>query len=277
MYYIKRMIFKEIAPGNKLKPFIKCLYFYQSDSAMDYDDIVFPSGNMEVIFNLGAGNWQAKKDNDYYTTPPIEFWGQITQPLAIKSIGRNTMFGIRFYPHTAAYFFNEKLSEFNNEVVSAVDIFGASLKQLHEQLLEAKSLEKQVALAEDYFADRLLVSEKRHHKLKLVGGFVDNLVSEAGTRRITDVSARNRISSRYLNMLITEYTGLQPKLLAKINRFQHSLALVNSSAQNLTSIAIEAGYFDQSHFIREFKSFTGITPNTFAANASPINQILAGN
>jgi len=271
------MIFKEIAPGNRLKPFIKCLYFYESDSALVYDDIVFPSGNMEVIFNLGTGNWQAKKDNDYYTTPPIEFWGQITKPLAIKSIGRNVMFGIRFYPHTAAYFFNEKLSELNNEVINAADIFGPSLKHLHEQLLEAKSLEIQVRLAEGYFADRLHVSEKRHHKLKLVGGFIDSIVNEAGAGRITEVSARNRISSRYLNMLITEYTGLQPKLLAKINRFQYSLALVNSSAQNLTAIAFEAGYFDQSHFIREFKTFTGITPNTFAANASPINQVLAGN
>ena len=277
MYYIKNMIFNEIAPGNKLKPFIKCLYFYQSDSAVDYDDIVFPSGNMEVIFNLGSGNWQAKRDNDYYTTPPVEFWGQITKPLAIKSIGRNTMFGVRFYPHTAAYFFNEKLSEFNNEVVNAADIFGPSLKQLHERLLEAPGMEMRVRLAEDYFADRLHLSEKRHHKLKLVGGFINSLVNEAGTSRITDISARNRISSRYLNMLITEYTGLQPKLVTKINRFQHSLALVNSSTQNFTSIAFEAGYFDQSHFIREFKSFTGITPNTFAANASPINQLLAGN
>lgn len=277
MYYIKNMIFNEIAPGNKLKPFIKCLYFYQSDSAVDYHDIVFPSGNMEVIFNLGSGNWQAKRDNNYYTTPPVEFWGQITKPLAIKSIGRNTMFGIRFYPHTAAYFFNEKLSEFNNEVVNAADIFGPSLKQLHERLLEAAGMETRVRLAEDYFADRLHLSEKRHHKLKLVGGFINSLVNDAGTSRITDISARNRISSRYLNMLITEYTGLQPKLLTKINRFQHSLALVNSSTQNFTSIAFEAGYFDQSHFIREFKSFTGITPNTFAANASPINQLLAGN
>jgi AraC-like DNA-binding protein len=277
LYYIKIMIFNEIAPGNKLKPFIKCLYFYQPDSAVDYHDIVFPSGNMEVIFNLGSGNWQAKKGASYYTTPLIEFWGQITRPLAIKSIGRNTMFGIRFYPHTAAYFFNEKLSEFNNEVVDAADIFGPSLNQLHERLLEAPGMETRVRLAEDYFADRLHLSEKRHHKLKLVGGFINNLVNEGGTSRISDISARNRISSRYLNMLITEYTGLQPKLLTKINRFQHSLALVNSSAQNFTSIACEAGYFDQSHFIREFKSFTGTTPNTFAANASPINQLLAGN
>jgi AraC-like DNA-binding protein len=74
-----------------------------------------------------------------------------------------------------------------------------------------------------------------------------------------------------------QYTGLPPKLFCKINRFQHSLNLVNANGQNLTNIAYESGYFDQSHFIREFKSFTGITPNSFAAQASPINQVLAGN
>jgi len=74
------MIFKEIIPGLKLQPYIKCFYYYESDSDSSYDDIVFPSGTMEVIFNLGAGNWKSKADDTFHTTPPIELWGQITKP-----------------------------------------------------------------------------------------------------------------------------------------------------------------------------------------------------
>ncbi len=88
---------------------------------------------------------------------------------------------------------------------------------------------------------------------------------------------RANISTRYLNMLFTQYTGLPPKLFCKINRFQQSLVLVNNNEEKLTDVAYSSGYFDQSHFIREFKQFTGLTPNAFADNASPINQILAGN
>jgi AraC-like DNA-binding protein len=270
------MIFKEFAPDQRLKPYVKCLYFYESDSDVNYDDIVFPSGNMEIIFNLGQGNWQAKKDGAFYTTPPIELWGQVTKPLSIKSIGKNTMLGVRFYPHSAAYFFNESVAEFNNEVVNAADLMGSSLKTLYARLLDINDLGKRIALLEEYLWSRLVLFEKKHSKLNFIGQIVHSLYN-SGNEKIEAISVRNNISARYLNMLFSQYTGLPPKLFCKINRFQHSLNLVNTNEQNLTTIAYEAGYFDQSHFIKEFKAFTGITPNSFAAQASPINQVLAGN
>jgi AraC-like DNA-binding protein len=273
---ITKMIFKEILPGPKLQPYIKCFYIYESDSFLDYDDIVFPSGTMEVIFNLGEGNWKTKKDGKFNTTPPVELWGQITKPLAIKSIGKNTMLGFRFYPHSAAYFFNENVAEFNNEVVSAADLLGSSLNTLHSKLLDITDLDKRIKLIEEYLWSKLAISEKKHSKIKFVGELADSLKFNYNSEKIISISNRKNISVRYLNLLFSQYTGLPPKLFYKINRFQHSLSLIQSNEQKLTRVAYDSGYFDQSHFIREFKLFTGITPNSFAAQASPINQILAG-
>jgi AraC-like DNA-binding protein len=75
--------------------------------------------------------------------------------------------------------------------------------------------------------------------------------------------------------LFLRYTGLTPKLYTKINRFQNSLQLVGRKDATLTSIAYDCGYFDQSHFIREFKSFTGITPSVYSPQNSPLNFALA--
>jgi AraC-like DNA-binding protein len=92
---------------------------------------------------------------------------------------------------------------------------------------------------------------------------------------IENVASRYGISSRYLQKLFLQYTGLTPKLYHKINRFQKSLVLVSKKNMPLTSIAYDCGYFDQSHFIRDFKSFTGFLPsagiieNSSAILASP--------
>lgn len=268
------MIFKEIRPSLKLQAYIKCFYLYESHSDLNYDDIVFPSGTMEIIFNLGEGNWKTGKGNVFHTTPAIELWGQITKPMNIKSSGKNTMLGIRFYPHSAAYFFNENVSEFNNEVIDASDLFGTSLRSLQARLLETTDLNSRISLVEAYFLNRLILSEKKHAKIKFIGEIVNSLQNNFESENINSISVRNNISARYLNILFSQYTGLPPKLFHKINRFQYSLNLVNNNTQKLTSIAYDSGYFDQSHFIKEFKMFTGTTPTSFSLQASPINQIL---
>jgi AraC-like DNA-binding protein len=269
------MVFQEIKPSPTLKPFVKCFYFYESGPIDAFGDTVYPSGNPEVIFNLGNGHWQFQKDNDFYTTALVELWGQMTKPLAIRSSGANTMLGIRFYPHSMAYFFEESMSALNNEIIDATDLFGPTLHTLHTKLQGTPDLRTRITLLEQFLLARLQVSGKRQAKLKFVGEIVKSLKYNFGTERIADISSRNNISPRYLAMLFSEYTGLQPKLLCKINRFTYSLNLIHSNDQDLTSIAYDSGYFDQSHFIKDFKLFTGLTPHAFTTNASALNLALA--
>ncbi|MGC4101314.1 DUF6597 domain-containing transcriptional factor [Ferruginibacter sp.] len=271
------MIFKEILPSVALRPYIKEFYFYEASSDMNYDDVVFPSGNMEVVFNLGSGNWLSNQGDSFVTTPQIELWGQITEPLAIKSAGKNTMMGVRFFTYSAAYFFNENVAALNNQVQDAADLFGSSLKNLYQQLLNTDDLNDRVNLIETYLLKRLQLTEKRHDKIRFIGQIVNGLGKNIDTNKVMDISMQANVSPRYLNMLFTQYTGLAPKLFCKINRFQNSLSRINKNKEKLTGVAYESGYFDQSHFIREFKQFTGFTPNAFASKASAINQVLAGN
>jgi hypothetical protein len=107
------MTYYEMKPGKLLQPYVKCYYVYESTSNAAFEDTVFPCGCTELIFNLGAGHWQTATADGFITTPAVEWWGQLTNPLPIRSTGRNTMLGIRFFPHAAASILNDKVSLFN--------------------------------------------------------------------------------------------------------------------------------------------------------------------
>jgi AraC-like DNA-binding protein len=230
---------------------------------------------MEIIFNLGTGNWQTAVGDEYVTTPSIELWGQLSQPLPIRSIGKNTMLGVRFLPHAAAFFLDEKIEQFNNRIADYGDLSGRMVKNLHQRLLETMGAEERISLVEEFLLYKLAISEKRVKKIEVIHDIMHQIKRDDFLENINSLASRYGISSRYLQKLFVQYTGLTPKLYTKIHRFQNSLQLVGRKDTTLTSIAHDCGYFDQSHFIREFKSFTGITPSVYSPQNSPLNFALA--
>jgi AraC-like DNA-binding protein len=267
------MNFQEYRPSKNLKPYIKCYYTFESDSDAEFEDTVFPSGLMEVIFNLGEGTWETVVNNKFQTTPKIELWGQIIKPLTIKSKGKHSMLGIRFFPHTAACFLRDEIALFNNQVSDLSDILGNSIKILHSQLLETSKTKNRIELIEDFLIKRLSYKGEKPFKIDKVANILSSIKRNADESSMGDIAFKHGITPRYLHKLIYQYTGLSPKSFNKINRFQHSLKLIAKNEQPLTSIAYDCGYFDQSHFIRDFKSFTSVTPSAYLENKFPLNQV----
>ena len=269
------MTYYEIRPGQQLQQYIKCYYVYESSSAVAFEDTVFPSGCMEIIFNLGTGNWQTQPGDEYITHASIELWGQLSRPLPVRSIGRNTMLGVRFYPHGAASILPDKASLFNNQVVDYRDISGKSINTLQEQLQETRTWSKRIALLETYLLMQLEKAGKRLGKAAILKDLMYELRHQDVYETMETIATRYGISARYMQQLFLQYTGLTPKLYSQINRFQHSLRLVTNRNTSLTDIAYECGYADQSHFIKEFRAFTGTTPSGYSINNSPVTLATA--
>ena len=264
------MNYQEISPCERLQAYVKCYFLYESSSENSFVDTVFPSGCTEIIFNLGNGKWQTFSGDQFVTTPAIELWGQIIKPLTIRSIGKNTMLGIRLFPHAMSCFVNESIESLNNQVIDFKDVSGNSVSVLYSQLLETNASNQRITLIEDFLLNTLSRYKRNHNKIAVLNNIMDELKQEDFFDNIENVASRNGMTSRYLQKLFLQYTGLTPKLYTKINRFQNSLRLVTQNNNSLTSIAYDCGYFDQSHFIREFKSFTGLTPSDYTSAPSSI-------
>lgn len=268
------MEFKHFFPSDILKPYVRHYYIFESDSDTEFEDTVFPSGDMEVVFNLGSGTWESSVDHEFLKTPPIELWGQITKPLAIRSKGRHTMLGIKFFTHSAAYFFNDDIGAFNDRITDFADVIGSPAKILHARLLETTEQLKRITLIENFLVKRLMDSEKRAPGIDRVAHILSSIKKEPAENNLGNIASKYGITPRYLHKIIYRHTGLSPSSFNKIIRFQYSLKLITKNEQPFTAIAYDSGYFDQSHFIRDFKSFTGFTPSAYLQNITPVNQLL---
>lgn len=190
---------------------------------------------------------------------------------------KHTMLGIRFFTHSAAYFLDEEVWEFNNQVSDLRDLLGSSVRTLHSRLMDIPELTKRIELIENFLLNRLSIKERKSHKVAILGQIVKEMQTNRFSENIGAVACRHDITSRYLQKLFLQYIGITPKLYNKINRFQLSLKRIAKKEESLTSIAYDCGYFDQSHFIRDFKSFTGITPSDYSPESYPVSQVLSNN
>jgi AraC-like DNA-binding protein len=267
------MEFKEILPGEKLRPYVKCYFIIESELDVEFADTIFPGGHIEIVFNLGDAVWRSSIIDGYQTDPPIELLGQITRPMFIKSRGKNMMLGIRFFPHTAAYFLGGGLDEFNNQISDLRDLLGGSVRTLHSRLMEVQALNQRIELIERFLFSRLSISGKKLDKATMIGQIVKEMQGNAFSDNIETIALRYGITSRYLQKLFLQHIGVTPKVYSSINRFQRTLKHINRKEVSLTLIAYECGYADQSHFIREFRSFTGVTPSLYLPQYSPVNQL----
>lgn len=268
------MEFQHFQPAKILAPYIRHYYIFESESHAAYEDTVFPSGDMEVIFNLGSGIWESFHENNFHQNPAIELWGQITRPLPIRSSGAHLMLGVRFFTHATSFWLDDEIGIFNDQVSDLTDVMGKDIRDLHQRLQEADSARTRIALLDDFFTGKLIQASRRQDRLDKVGRILTSITKDPTENNIGRIAGTFGITTRYLHKLVYQHTGLSPKSFDKIHRFKTSLKLIGENKLPLTSIAYDAGYFDQSHFIRDFKSFTGLTPSAYLSNLSAVNQML---
>lgn len=257
------MNYQEYKPKGILKDFIQCYFTCETETNVLSEDKVFASGSIEIMFNLGATRKQFSLNGNCITEPGIQLWGQVLKPVEIQSFGKHSVFGIRFFSHTAICFFNEAIEQFNDAVFNLEDVVGNTINEVYSKLLEAPATIQKIAIVEKFLIERLLLFDKKINKLNLVSNVMSELVQDEGKVNMNRIADRHGVSSRYLQKIFLQYSGVTPNLFRKINRFQKSLYLVANNNNSLTSIAHDCGYFDQSHFIKDFKEFTGTTPSDF--------------
>jgi AraC-like DNA-binding protein len=261
------MILTKIKSSAQLQSYIYCYYLLEGEVAEPINDVFFPDGCVEVVFNVG---W------DFYRNDEKEHWakviGQITKPLKIKLEGKGRSFGIWFYPHTFSIFSKLSLMELNDKIVHLEAIFNADFINSVGEHLQNDDIQELIKIVDNYL---IKVVKKPNNELKdkVANYAVRTILEHNGAIDLSDIAFKCNISSRYLQKIFLEKVGFSPRYFTRISRFKQTLCILNTSLKpHLTTIGYQMGYFDQAHFIREFKVFTGFIPSQYHSDNHPINK-----
>lgn len=151
------------------------------------------------------------------------------------------------------------MSLISNQTVSLDDVIKQKSGSINEQLKLAVNNTKRIHVIEKFLLS-LLNNPSPYDQTDLI---IQDLHKSQGQISIQDLSASHKISQRKMERLFLERVGLSPKLYSRLIRFTYVFKLLNQQSLSKAEISYLSGYFDQAHFNKEFREFTGESPEAY--------------
>ena len=275
------MILQIHKPAFPLNKFVENLVYYEGLSTAHNLDRFLPDGNTEIIIDLTE---QPQFIYDNETLKEIQTcwhaWvsGVRTQPITIPSGHGSRMLIVAFKKGGAFPFYSFPMSTLTDTVVEADLVFGKGIHDLRKQLLATKSSRRMFQLVESFLLCQ--AGEAIHDSIsrKCVHYALLSIIHGPTARCLQELSEQIGYSQKHFIDLFKAQVGVSPKQYLKIMRFQNAIRAIESSElPRWSQIALESGYYDQAHFIHDFKLFSGFTPNEyFKRKTSLLNYIPVG-
>lgn len=246
-------------PGDILKPFIKSFVISEAEQEGTYK--VLPDTGLVIGFQY-KGRLH-KVENDKSASLAISGITGLADLSRTFHNSNNIGTVLVFFKESgASQFFRQPLHELFRESVSLDNfMLRSELLFLEEELAEAKTDDKRISAVERFLIARMKNTEPD----KLVLAALALIHKSKGIIRINELADQLHISQSPLEKRFRQVVGTSPKKFASIVRFKNVVRQGNAKS-SLTELSYEAGFYDQAHFIKEFKAFSGETPEKFFSN-----------
>ncbi|MFN4363581.1 DUF6597 domain-containing transcriptional factor [Chryseobacterium hispalense] len=269
------MNYQTFEPNQDLTAFIKCYWTLESPKEETPEkQTIVPDGCMEMIFHYGDLYKQYLDNGNSIIQPRCFVIGQLTRPLEIEPTGETGIFSIRFHPEGFLPFTSISIKEMENTAVSLEKIFGKDGQEIEQQILNANSTSERIKLIEIFLLDRLTDIETID---RIIKSTVETIMTANGQLSVDELSTLTQVNRRQLLRKFSSAIGLSPKQLSRTIRLQSAFKmLLNNQFSSLAKLAYENEYYDQAHFIKEFKEFTGSTPKEFYGTHLKMSSLFYG-
>lgn len=223
-----------------------------------------PDNCVELIFYCKGKLSISSPEGEEGDTFASGVFGQTKKFRQFRTNNGFNLFGVYLYPHSFKMLFNLPANKLHNEKVDSETLWGTEGKMLEEQIISATSFGERIQLASGFFLGRIkMISSHDRAFMHHIKSVVDNnnLLS------IPSFAHDCNLSRRQFERKFKAFSGLSPKDFFSIVRFKNVLKEAAQGNKSLAQIAVDAGYYDQSHFANEFKRLSGYSPGEFIQNS----------
>lgn len=260
------MNYQTFQPHPDLASLVKCYWTLEIPAETNAQrQRIVPDGCLEMIFILGDNIKRYTSKNEFIIQPRALVVGQITEPFIIEPTGYVHCFAARFYPFGFANFVTTPIKNLANKETPIAQLFGEKpTKELEQKIIQVADTKERIEIIENFLLEKFKNKTTIDGIVKLT---VDTILATKGNTSINAILKEDSTKRRQLERKFVNQIGISPKQLSKVIRLQTALKLLlNQQSENLTHIAYESEYYDQAHFNRDFREFTGINPKDFLAN-----------
>ena len=247
-------------PHPRLAPYISQIWNFESSEGVASADarLIVPDGKVRIIVPYKSATQAMVEGRVMYAQKhQILLAGIQTKAITIGSTNADVgTVGIELTAKGAYRLFGLNMRGLVDQLVTFEDIFGAMGARLRRRVEEAENPVEKISILQHFLLQLL---DRNTAYISCLDYAIDEISNSYGTIRIRTLQESVGCSRRYLDMLFKEHVGLSPKTYARILRFQAMHRLLMQDALPIDRI-LHDYYFDQSHFIKDFKCFTGSTP-----------------
>lgn len=258
------MLYVSYQPGPPLNEFIDNFWLIEGGQARRLEKIL-PCGTSELVVNLKNDEihiHDPQQPERYRRFSGAVFSGTYSQSFICNGLQHEAIMGVHFKAGGAFPFLNTEASELTNAHANLADLWGGSGVELRERLCTAATRQQRFRLMESALKRRLLCHTTDQAQMNVA---LKMFAMGGNGALVRAVSRELGFSQRRFIQVFSSHVGLTPKMFCRILRFQRArVSAERLKAPDWAELAVACGYFDQSHLIKDFKEFSGSTPNIYS-------------
>jgi AraC-like DNA-binding protein len=248
--------------------FVKALWVYEGYTQPTHKkERLLPDGSLAMVFNLREDKVRVYDHETGEKCDTIEgsiVCGPHSRYFVIDTEEQRDVAGIQFEPGGAYPFLGLPSGEMLNQHVGLSAIWGRCAGEMRERLLGEPTVEGKLRVMENCLFEAAGDAPEQNPAVQYAIGEFHGATAE--TSSVAEVTERIGLSPRRFIEVFQKEVGLTPKVFCRVRRFQKVLRQVQRGGEiDWAQIALDCGYYDQAHFIHDFRTFSGINPSTYLA------------